>query len=65
MGHVLAVVGSAVRRNGSAWTGIVEGVNTRFEPQEFVTKFADFWNDPSPQRLSELLHADVVLLQGS
>jgi hypothetical protein len=38
-------------------------VDTRSEPEEFVTKFADFWNDPSPQRLPELLRPDVVLVQ--
>lgn len=59
----LAVLGSATRRNGSTSTGIVEGVNTRSGPQDFVAKFADFWNDPSPQRLPELLHPDVVLMQ--
>jgi hypothetical protein len=52
-----------MRRNGSTSTGIVEGVNTRSGPEEFVAKFADFWNDPSPQRLPELLHPDVVLMQ--
>ena len=38
-------------------------VNTRSAPEEFVTKFADFWNNPSPQRLPDLLHSDVVLVQ--
>jgi hypothetical protein len=38
-------------------------VNTRSDPVEFVTKFADFWHDPSPQRLPELLHPNVVLVQ--
>jgi ketosteroid isomerase-like protein len=52
-----------VRRNGSAPTRIVERVNTRSAPEDFVTKFADFWNNPSPQRLPELLHPDVVLTQ--
>ena len=33
------------------------------DAEEFVTKFVDFWNDPSPQRLPELLHPDVVLTQ--
>jgi SnoaL-like domain len=38
-------------------------VDTRSDPEKFVTKFADFWDDPSPQRLPELLHPDVVLVQ--
>jgi hypothetical protein len=38
-------------------------VNTGCDPEEFVAKFADFWSDPSPQRLPELLHPDVVLVQ--
>lgn len=29
----------------------------------FVAKFADFWTAPTPARLPELLHADVVLRQ--
>ncbi len=29
----------------------------------FVTMFADFWAAPSPARLPELLHSDVVLRQ--
>lgn len=29
----------------------------------FVDRFADFWKDPSPERLPELLHADVILTQ--
>jgi polyketide cyclase/dehydrase/lipid transport protein/SnoaL-like protein len=44
-------------------TGIVNRVNTGSDPEEFVTKFADFWSSPSPQRLTELLHPDVVLVQ--
>jgi ketosteroid isomerase-like protein len=52
-----------MHRNGSASAGIVDGVNARSDPEEFVTKFADFWKDPSPQRLPELLHPDVVLVQ--
>lgn len=59
----LAVVGSAMGRNGSAPTRNVDGVNTRSNPEEFVAKFADFWSNPSPQRLPELLHPGVVLLQ--
>jgi ketosteroid isomerase-like protein len=38
-------------------------VNTTSDPEQFVTRFADFWNQPSPQRLPELLHPDVVLVQ--
>ncbi|OBI17720.1 hypothetical protein A5712_23335 [Mycobacterium sp. E2327] len=38
-------------------------MNPHFQPEEFVTKFADFWHDPSPQRLPELLHPNVVLVQ--
>jgi hypothetical protein len=52
-----------MRRTGSASIGNVDGVNTRSDPEEFVTKFAGFWEDPSPQRLSELLHPNVVLVQ--
>jgi hypothetical protein len=33
------------------------------DPAEFVARFADFWKAPSPQRLPELLHPGVVLLQ--
>lgn len=29
----------------------------------FVDRFADFWKNPSPERLSELLHPDVLLTQ--
>ena len=43
--------------------GNIEEVNTRPDPEEFVAKFADFWEHPSPQRLPELLHTDVVLVQ--
>jgi hypothetical protein len=32
-------------------------------PESFVAKFAEFWADPSPQRLPDLLHPDVVLEQ--
>jgi ketosteroid isomerase-like protein len=32
-------------------------------PESFVTKFAQFWDDPAPQGLTELLHPDVVLVQ--
>jgi ketosteroid isomerase-like protein len=38
-------------------------MNPRSEAEEFVTKFADFWRYPSPQRLPELLHPDVILVQ--
>jgi hypothetical protein len=38
-------------------------MNRREDPEEFVTRFADFWSDPSPQRLPELLHHDVALVQ--
>jgi ketosteroid isomerase-like protein len=38
-------------------------VNPRSRPEEFVAKFADFWSRPAPQRLPELLHPDVVLMQ--
>jgi len=59
----LAVLGSARRSHGSVSTGIVNGVNTSSAAEEFVIKFADFWSNPSPQRLAELLHPDVVLVQ--
>jgi SnoaL-like domain len=52
-----------MRRTGKASMGDVEGVNTRSDPEEFVTKFANFWDAPSPQRLPELLHPNVVLVQ--
>lgn len=29
----------------------------------FVARFTDFWHDPSPRRLPELLHPDVILTQ--
>jgi hypothetical protein len=38
-------------------------VNTTSDPEQFVTKFANFWKHPSPQQLPELLHPDVVLVQ--
>ncbi|OBF47167.1 hypothetical protein A5787_10800 [Mycobacterium sp. 852002-50816_SCH5313054-b] len=38
-------------------------MDTRSCPEEFVTKFADFWRHPSPRRLPELLHHNVVLVQ--
>ena len=52
-----------MRRTGSASIGNVDGVNPRSDPEEFVTKFAGFWEDPSPQWLPELLHPNVVLVQ--
>ena len=55
--------GSFTRRPGTVSPGIVDRVNTRSDPEEFVTKFADFWSSPTPQRLTELLHPDVVLVQ--
>lgn len=33
------------------------------DPERFVANFIDFWNAPSPQRISEILHPDVVLTQ--
>ncbi|MBS3694069.1 nuclear transport factor 2 family protein [Rhodococcus qingshengii] len=34
------------------------------DPQhDFVDAFADFWSRPAPNRLDEILHADVVLRQ--
>lgn len=42
---------------------IVGGVSASSDPSKFVTKFAEFWTDPSPQRLPEMLHPDVVLVQ--
>lgn len=38
-------------------------MDTRTPGHAFVTKFADFWETPSPARLPELLHPDVVLRQ--
>ncbi|WP_231989725.1 nuclear transport factor 2 family protein [Mycobacterium sp. 852002-51057_SCH5723018] len=38
-------------------------MNTHSDPEHFVSKFADFWNAPSPRRLPELLQPDVVLRQ--
>ena len=31
--------------------------------EEFVKRFADFWADPSPEKMSALLTPDVVLIQ--
>jgi SnoaL-like domain len=42
---------------------IVHDVNTRCDPEEFVARFADFWANPSVQRLPDILHPDVVLVQ--
>lgn len=33
------------------------------EPEQFVEKFIDFWNNPSVQRLPEILHPEIVLTQ--
>ncbi|WP_067474231.1 nuclear transport factor 2 family protein [Actinomadura hibisca] len=33
------------------------------DAEQFVANFIDFWNAPSPQRISEILHPDVVLTQ--
>ncbi|MEU6561182.1 nuclear transport factor 2 family protein [Nocardia nova] len=33
------------------------------EHEQFVGKFIDFWKDPSPERMAEILHPDVVLTQ--
>ncbi|WP_110319157.1 nuclear transport factor 2 family protein [Mycolicibacterium moriokaense] len=38
-------------------------MNTPSDPEAFVNKFVDFWSSPSPQRLPELLHPNVVLMQ--
>jgi ketosteroid isomerase-like protein len=38
-------------------------VNDTSDAARFVAKFADFWRRPSPARLPELLHPDVVLVQ--
>lgn len=35
----------------------------RSASEEFVEKFTDYWRDPSPDRLPDLLHPDVVLRQ--
>jgi ketosteroid isomerase-like protein len=32
-------------------------------PERFVARFIDFWQNPSPQRLPEMVHDDVVLFQ--
>jgi hypothetical protein len=47
----------------AAAQGHVDGMSGSYEPEAFVTKFANFWAEPSPQRLPELLHPDVVLVQ--
>jgi hypothetical protein len=31
--------------------------------EDFVRRFTDFWADPSPERMGDLLTADVVLIQ--
>jgi SnoaL-like domain len=59
-------VGDSWQRRASRWQRIDRhrgGVNARSNPEDFVTKFADFWHDPSPERLPELLHPNVVLVQ--
>jgi SnoaL-like protein len=38
-------------------------VNTRWDHEDFAARFADFWSSPSPDRLPELLHPDVVLVR--
>jgi ketosteroid isomerase-like protein len=38
-------------------------VSASSDPEKFVAKFAEFWADPSPQGLPDLLHPDVVLVQ--
>lgn len=38
-------------------------MNATSGPEQFVTAFTDFWDNPSSQRLPELLHPDVVLVQ--
>jgi ketosteroid isomerase-like protein len=38
-------------------------MNARSDAEQFVAKFADFWRHPSPARLPDLLHPDVVLVQ--
>jgi hypothetical protein len=38
-------------------------MNTRSDAEQFITRFADFWRHPSQQRLPDLLHPDVVLVQ--
>ncbi|WP_242660404.1 nuclear transport factor 2 family protein [Mycobacterium mantenii] len=59
----MAADGSAPGRDSSPSTGIVVRMNTPSNAEQFVTRFADFWRHPSPQRLPELLHPDVVLVQ--
>ncbi|MBH0781587.1 nuclear transport factor 2 family protein [Nocardia bovistercoris] len=39
-----------------------EGSHTS-DPADFVERFVDFWNSPSPERIYEILHPDVVLTQ--
>jgi len=43
--------------------GTVVDMNTRSQAERFVDAFADFWRHPSPHRLPELMHPDVVLVQ--
>ncbi|OBA92219.1 hypothetical protein A5662_21380 [Mycobacteriaceae bacterium 1482268.1] len=38
-------------------------MDTTAHAHPFVTKFTEFWRDPSPESLPELLHHDVVLQQ--
>lgn len=38
-------------------------METSASAETFVSTFTDFWRRPSPQRLPELLHDDVVLIQ--
>lgn len=37
--------------------------STQADPAQFVPRFIDFWKDPSPQRIPEILHPDVILTQ--
>lgn len=60
------VVGSSWQRG--VWSrqrlgDIVGGVSPSSDPKTFVVKFAEFWADPSPLGLFELLHRDVLLVQ--
>jgi ketosteroid isomerase-like protein len=38
-------------------------VTASSDPENFVARFAKFWNDPDTRGLAELLHSDVVLVQ--
>ena len=47
----------------AAVTAHRDGMQAPFSAADFVARFTEFWRAPSPDRLTELLHPDVVLIQ--